>query len=342
MPETGLAPNPSQVDQIDPNQGEFFPLTSFPQVLQPHARETLADSLKLETRGVTSQKEQRELFNRQLIYKTSIAAKLKAVGCWDIAETLDGCHSQQSWAQCNGCSAVRSFWNRCDNFFCPACQPTLSRERMESIEFWTHYVQQPKHMVLTVRNSDHMTYRYVKWFKKCFTRLRRSKFARNWRGGTWALEVTLEDKGWHLHQHSLVDADFIDQIQLAQRWAKIVGQDFAIVKVRDARGKDYLREVTKYACKGSDLAKWTGPQITEFIHAFQKQRTFGVFGSLYGKRSEWAAFIASLKVSRQTCECGCAQWTVYDEASWKIHLHRQNILAGKVALPPPKPTTWLL
>lgn len=341
-PDSWTAYNPSQVDLVDANQGEFFPLTSFATVFEPHERTNLADSLKLETRGVTSQKNQSELFNRQLLYKASVAAKLKEVGCWDIAETLDGCHSAQSWAQCNGCAKVRTFWNRCDNFFCPACQPTLSRERAESIEFWTHYVKQPKHVVVTARNTDHLTFRQVKWFKACIAKLRRRKFAKNWRGGCWSLEVTNEERGWHLHAHILVDADWVDAVQLSQQWAKLVGQDFAIVSVKDCRGKDYLREVTKYACKGSELAKWTGPQIAEFIHAFQRQRTFGVFGSLYGKRSDWAAFVASLKVSRQTCDCGCDRWTIYSESDWKIHLHRENILSGKASLPPPKPTHFLL
>jgi hypothetical protein len=339
---SSVAPNPQRRDQDDPSQAEFFPLTLFPAVLAPFTRENLADSLKLETRGVTSQKNQRELFNRQLLYKSSVSAKLRTMGCLDIADSLDHCHSEQSWAQCTGCKAVRTFWNRCDNFYCPACQPGLSRERSESIEFWTGYVKQPKHVVVTTRNTDHLTFKGVKHFKNCISRLRRRKFAKNWRGGCWALEVTNEERGWHLHAHILVDADWVDAVQLAQQWAKIVGQDFAIVKVKDVRGKDYLKEVTKYACKGSELAKWTGLQIAEFIHAFQKQRTFGVFGSLYGARSDWSAFLASLGSSRQTCECGCDHWEIYDEGSWKIHLHRQNILSGKTNLPPPKPTLFLL
>jgi len=340
MLETLDTTAPTEFESLPPpaDHPELFPVTSFADVLAPHARQNLAVSLKLETRGVTSQKNQSELFNRQLLYKNSVAAKLREVGCDDLADTLNHCHSEQSWAQCTGCKAVRTFWNRCDNFFCPACQPTLARERMESIEWWSHQVKQPKHMVLTVRNTDVLTFARVKWFKKCFARLRRSKFARNWRGGTWALEVTNEARGWHLHQHSLVDADFIDQFELSARWAKLVGQDFAIVTVRDARGKDYLREVTKYAVKGSELSGWSGADIAHFINAFQGQRTFGVFGSLYGMRSDWAAFLASLKVNRQTCECGCDRWEIYDESAWRIHLHRENIVAGKANLPPPRHT----
>lgn len=330
-----LAPEPHQSLAVPADHAEFFPLTDFAALLPPHARQVEPAPIRLETTGVTSQSKQSELFNRQLLYKSSVEAKLREAGMLDAAETLAECHSRQSWAQCTNCSRVKTFWNRCDNFFCPACQPHLSRERADSIRFWTRYVKQPKHVVLTARNSATITFKQVKLFKLAITRLRRSKLARNWRGGCWSLEVTNEGRGWHLHAHLLVDSDWIDKPSLAVKWGQLVGQDFAIVDVADCREKDYLKEVTKYAVKGSELARWTPNDIAHFIHAFQKQRTFGVFGSLYGKRGDWKEWLAIECAERKRCECGCEQWRIYSETEWASRELFCQVKSGK-SLPPPQ------
>lgn len=315
---------------------DFFPDLEFSAVLPPHCRDFVAESLKLETTGATEQKNQRELFNRQLVYKSSVAAKLKQAGCWDLVGVLDECSSKQSWAQCTGCAKVRTFWNRCDNFYCPACQPHLARERFESLEWWTKTIEQPKHVVLTVRNTARLTFKYVKWFKDCFKRLRRRKFASNWLGGLWSMECTRGHDNFHLHMHALIDARWIDQMELSAQWAELVGQDYAIVKVKDARGIEYLREVTKYAVKGSELAKWTGQQIAEFVNAFSGQKNFGVFGSLHGKRKSWREWVDRVCISKGACDCGCNTWKIFDADAWSMHTKHQAIIRGAASIPPPR------
>jgi hypothetical protein len=308
---------------------EFIPIVQFGGLLHGPSR---PESLSLETTGTTQQKpdaRQGEFFNRQLLYKESVQAKLREVGCLDLADVLQGCHTIQSWAQCNGCKAVRTFWNRCENFFCPSCQPHLARDRYESIEWWANQIEQPKHVVLTARNTAAITQAHVHWFKGCLRRLRRSVFAKHWRGGCWSLEVTNEGRGWHLHAHLLVDARWIDEAELAIKWGHLVGQDFAIVKVKDARAKSYLKEVTKYAVKGSELAKWSGTDIAHFIHAFQGGKNFGTFGSLYGKRTKWREWLDSLIKNRGECECGCNDWEIFDADAWHLHNHRLRIIRGQ-------------
>lgn len=337
MPESTEQTTAQDLDTWQPpaDHAEFFPLTSFAAILHGPARAEPPPQIQLETTGITSQKIQAELFQTRLLHKSSVEAKLRTVGCLDIADTLRECHSRQSWAECQGCRKAKTFWNRCENFYCPACQPHLANDRAESIQWWTRQITQPKHVVLTVRNTRELTFAYVRWFKKCLTRLRRSVFADNWLGGTWALEVTNESAGWHLHAHLLIDAKYINQGELAVRWAKLVGQDFAIVKVKDARGQDYLKEVCKYAVKGSQLAKWTGADIATFIHALQGQRTFGVFGSLYGKRTQWKEYIDSISEERGTCECGVKHWRVYDAEAWEAHLIDRQSSQDK-PMPPPR------
>jgi len=166
-------------------------------------------------------------------------------------------------------------------------------------------------------------------------KLRRNKVFGNVKGGFYSLEVTNEGKGWHVHFHLLVDARWIDAGELAKTWGKLVGQDYAIVKVKDCRGADYIREVTKYAVKGSQLAAWTPNDIAEFIVAFQGVRFFGVFGALFGKRTQWQEWIASVREIRPVCVCGCDQWRLMtpNEFAWN-----ETIGSGHVALPPPMKT----
>lgn len=295
---------------------DFHPITSFEKELAPHCRDFEAVPVRLETRGITAHRQQQSLFNPKLLFKESIIAKLRSIGADDLAEPLARCHTEQTFAQCNGCHSARRYWNRCENFYCPSCQARLARDKQESITWWVQRVSQPKHVVLTVRNTNHLTWKYVRWLKECFKKLRRSKLARSWRGGLWSIETTNEGRGWHVHFHLLVDANFIPKSDLAIKWGSLVGQDFAIVEVKDVRNSDYRKEVAKYTVDGSMLASWSPIDIVTFINAFHGQRTFGVFGSLYGKRTEWRDWLNSLLKSKRACECGCDQFKFYTESEW--------------------------
>lgn len=149
------------------------------------------------------------------------------------------------------------------------------------------------------------------------------------------MEVTNEGRGWHVHFHLLVDANWVQASALAIVWGKLVGQDYAIVKVKDCRGSEYLREVTKYAVKGSELASWSADQLREFISAFSGVRFFGVFGSLFGKRTEWSEWIKAIREIKPLCECGCNVWRFLspEELLWE-----EETKAGLTGTPPPTVT----
>lgn len=292
--------------------------------------------VKLETRGVTShpvRPRQGLLFAREVIWQQSILAKLDEAHRNDLADKIRGCHTERSVRQCLGCKAHSIFWNRCEVKWCPVCAARLSRERRESVEWWTKTIKQPKHVVLTARNTDDLTRETITRFKAAFTRLRRSMFARNWQGGFYSLEVTNESRGWHLHLHALVDAGWIDSGMLAKTWARCIGQEFAIVKVKDCRNGDYLAEVTKYAVKGNELSTWSSPDIITFIEAFENVRTFGVFGSLYARRTEWKEFLDELRAGRVRCECGCDRWRVMSDHEFEWEEVTKDSTAS---MPPPK------
>lgn len=216
-----------------------------------------------------------------------------------------------------GCHKPTVIVNRCDRFYCPMCTSRLSFRRRLSVEFWTRQVKEPKHLVLTVRNRNSLSKTYVQSFKINLSKLRRSKVFNSVRGGLVSMEVTNEGKGWHLHSHLLLDSPFLDVKTIARKWASLVGQDFAIVCIKDVRNKSYLSEVTKYAVKGSQLAAWTGNEIAEFIDAFTGVRTFSVFGTLFKDRAKRQQLLNKLGPRSMSCpHCESEDFWYLDTNEW--------------------------
>lgn len=293
-----------------------------------------APSLQLESRGVTPHQLQGNLWQGQTIHKNSVAAKLRKANRPVEAKKLEDCHSHYTFAICSNCSKTMRFPNRCDLFYCAECQPRLANERRKAVEWWTREIRQPKHVVLTLKNLPELTKGHVRQARDFLTKLRRSKFARNWVGGFYSIEVTEEGRGFHLHFHLLVDARWIDAIELSAQWERSTNGMGRIVKVKDARGKDYLSEVTKYAVKGVQLAMWEPDKIVQFLDAFDGVRTFGVFGSLYGARTKFKEWFDWLKNSKPKCDCGCNQINYYSESEFLETDLRPNIEATPI--PPPE------
>jgi hypothetical protein len=302
--------------------------------------------IQLETRGITQQPTQAEmdqfpewqqalLWSKNTIHKNTTAAKLREAGRLDEATKLEKCHTIYTVAQCTQCHTIKKFPNRCDLFYCAECQPRLSNDRRRAVEWWTNEIKQPKHVVLTVQNIPTITKAHVQEFRGWWNKLRRSKFARHWHGGFYSLEVTNEGRGWHLHLHALINAHWIDSTGLSVAWEKATNGLGKIVKVKDGREKNYLKEVTKYAVKGVMLAAWTKEQICEFLDAFNDVRTFGVFGDLYGKRTKFAEWFKSVRDSKPACKCGCCTALYFSEAEF---LERDfQPATNEQDLPPPKP-----
>ena len=294
------------------------------------------DSIRLERRGI-SQPTQSEFWMRQTSYKFAVAAKLREAGRADLAADLENCHSHYTVRQCNGCGKVEKFANRCERHYCPECQPRLSHDRQEATRWWTFQVQQPKHVVLTVKNVPDLSSGHFDELKKWFTNLRRRKFARHWRGGLWRVEVTNEGRGWHLHIHALIDADFIAQDQLSIQWEHVTGGMGRIVRVKDARRQDYLLEVTKYTVKGVQLAAWSAEKILAFVLASDGHRLFGTFGSLFAQSAAFKEFWLTYSTKHLSCPCGSCEFRFFDENEFEWH---QATLRGPPE--PPAPEAQLL
>jgi hypothetical protein len=150
---------------------------------------------------------------------------------------------------------------------------------------------------------------------KSFGKLRRQKEWKACTGGCVSMETTNETSGWHVHLHILANIRWLPAGILSCRWGELVGQDFAIVKVKDARCHEYLNEVTKYVVKASEMAAWEAQEIASFINAIKGVKFFAPFGSLYKLQASIKAQIEAEKPEAQPCPCGCVDFTFDTEMS---------------------------
>lgn len=312
----------------------------------PPGRLAEPEGITVRRRGVTPQNEQNPrmspeaykqscIWRAATIHKNTVAAKLRVAGKTEEAFKLETCHTEYTIATCGDCGRVTKFPNRCDLFYCPECAAHLQNERAKQVRWWTQEIHQPKHVVLTVRNVPDLTPEHVDQLRGWFTRLRRRKFARNWSGGFYGIQVTNRNHGWHLHLHALINAKWIDEIGLRDEWREITGNMGYNVHVSDAREESYLRELTKYVVHGAQLAAWTPDQLATYLDAFTGKRTFGVFGSLYSLRTKFAEWIAVLKQLRAPCECGSHNIRYESETDALLRDLRNSEHAA--ARPPPAP-----
>lgn len=107
--------------------------------------------------------------------------------------------------------------------------------------------------------------------------------------------------------------------EISTEWGRLCGQEFAIVKIMDCRNQDYLQEVTKYVCEGSEMASWPPEQIHEFVNAIRGRRFFFPFGTLFKIGREIRAEIKAAKPIAQACTCGCRDFMFETEEQATIN-----------------------
>ena len=278
--------------------------------------------------GIRKKRQERtvplEIWTPEEIWKRSLLAKVHGLIPWQVEEHLQKCGVEEIFRTCEDCGRADTFYYRCNLKFCPLCNWRIARARTKLLQHWVRRIQQPKHVVLTSINSKFITRSRIRAFGKAIARLRRMKLWREVKGGCCSIEITNEGRGWHLHAHMLLDVRWLDASDLAIQWAKCIGQEFAIVKVKDVRGNSYLGEITKYVVKAAQLASWEENEIAQFIHAIRGVRFFATFGSMFKIRQEIAAEILSEKPPPPICECGCDKFRYEDEVSAVLRKIRNN------------------
>jgi hypothetical protein len=299
----------------------------------------------------TDKARQLDFWFRLTVQADQVIAKLQNLGRNDLAAPLINCHTEKTIALCKSCRKPQAFFNRCEVFYCPTCQPRLARDKRKRIEPLALAIRRPRHVILTVKNIPHLTHAKVQWFKDCFKKLRNSRWATEttqlghidpadplagkvvtshpWKGGIYSLEVTNEGKGAHLHMHILLDAHFVDQLALSEEWRRITENHGHIVKVLSCGDIDYLHEIGKYIVKGSDLATWTDKELVNFIDAFKDVRTWGTWGSTFALKKQFAEASRNHDNQSLKCTCGCEDFFYLSQSEWDWY-------ETSGFLPPPK------
>lgn len=270
------------------------------------------------------ERQQRDLIPAHEVHKASIEAKLIGIASGRQLDNFMKCGHEEIYCSCKGCGHTEVFFYSCNRKWCPRCAVNLARVRASKLKLWAATIHQPKHLVLTMRNFPVLTGKKIRAFQKALLALRRRKLWAQVKGGCASLEITNGGDGWHLHAHLLLDVRWLDMNVLAVEWGNLVGQEFGIVKIKDVRGTDYLSEVSKYVAKGSELAKWEGEQMWEFICAIRGKRFFFAFGSLFKMSAEIKRELLIQKGERQPCDCGCRNFIYESEASAVVNQIRKE------------------
>lgn len=290
-------------------------------------------------------RQQIDLLNSDLLWHDQILTKLKTddridpeTGEWFAPtaqlQNFAKCGKERVYKSCVSCDEMTVHAYHCMIKWCPLCNWRITNRRRELLKQWLPSIAQPKHIVTTQRNTEQITREMIREHTRNLSKLRRSKVFANVKGGCVSVEITNESKGWHLHAHWLVEARWVDAQELARTWGQLVGQDFAIVKVIDARVKreggtiggegsplkqtgHYQNELLKYVVKGSDLAKWSQSELYQFIGAVRSQRFFFAFGQLFKTARALRAQAELDKPPASPCECGCSAFIFTSDSSRK-------------------------
>jgi hypothetical protein len=267
---------------------------------------------------------QRDLLPDDEQFHETVRSKLD--GRWDCPQfwNFSRCGAEDFFRTCKECGEVENFKYRCNIKWCPRCQWRMAEKRKNLVRLWASKINQPKHLVLTQTNFRILTGKKIREHQKNLVRLRRTECFDAVRGGCTSIEITNEGRGWHLHSHSLLDVRWLDMRQVAATWGRIVGQEFAVCKVMDARNQDYLRELCKYVVDGSELAKWAAEHIHEFVSAVRGKRFFFSFGSMFKLGGVIRRELASERQPGPVCECGCSEFFFEDEQDAVLNELKKN------------------
>lgn len=227
-----------------------------------------------------------EMFRDDGLHHDTIAHKLRSVASGAQYERFKVCGQEVLFRVCQGCGKSRQVSTRCNLKWCPVCNWRLTDARKKVLQVWASKVAAPKHLVLTQKNIPILTRQVLRNVQKSLVRMRRSKCFGQVAGGCVSIEITNEAAGWHPHSHWLLDAPWLDMSEISKTWAGIVGQQFAICKIKSVEGESYVNEVCKYVVEGSAMAQWPAEIIWEFICAVKGRRFFFTFGNLFKAGSD--------------------------------------------------------
>ena len=276
------------------------------------------------------ERQQGELIAENDLHAATIHAKLDGLCETNQFYNFGRCGKEKIFRTCHNCRSIVEFSYRCNLKWCPRCAWRQADKRKDLLRLWTSKIKQPKHLILTQRNFKTLTRTRIKEHTGCLASLRRRKIFSSVQGGCVSTEITNEGKGWHLHSHWLLDVRFLPIQRVAQVWASMVGQDFAVCRIYDVRQSEYIQEVCKYVVEGSELASWPADEINQFVQAVRGRRFFQSFGSLRKLAPQIRAEIEAAKPAAKVCDCGCSDFGYETETQAVVSELRSMERSGRL------------
>jgi DNA-directed RNA polymerase subunit RPC12/RpoP len=265
-----------------------------------------------------AERKQLEGIESQDIFKLCIEGKLEQAGAREYCserqekwfENFLRCGREKFFVMCAICESGHEAFYQCSLKWCPRCNWRISMKRRELLAEMTKGMRQVKHVVLTQKNFETLTKEKIQAVRKALAKLVRQKIFGNVSGGCASLEFTNEGNGWHMHWHLLLQTKWVEAHQLSIAWGNLVGQEFAIVKVKDISEKSYLQELCKYVVEGSELSKWPPDKILQFVSALRGTRCFTAFGKFRELQKIARENLLDRPKREADCACKTGEWIV--------------------------------
>jgi len=236
-----------------------------------------------ETRTATPRLNRFDARKRHFIRKRRYAEQFDGHGLPVVAQQLRDCEETEVLACCSHCGKSWYIANRCRLRVCPLCSYRVAQQRSDYMLAMTAAMTYPKLITLTMPRWKDDPREGIRYLRKSWNALRRTKEFRNVVGGAYQIELKAKPNGWHIHIHALVDAPYLPYQRLYSLWRNIIGVDAPQVDIRAAKSADQRVYVCKYAAKAADF--FSDPSlVVEWYKATKGLRLFGTFGKWFNAK----------------------------------------------------------
>ena len=231
----------------------------------------------------------------------------------DFSHRLSECRSRAWFMRNSETGQVRVAAKQCRLRWCYHCSEARQQFITQAVTTWWTEAKRPKLLTLTLSHTKEPLTAQIDHLYKSFVKLRNRKFFKQRvGGGVWFFQITYNDKRqeWHPHLHILLDAMFLDQVELKHLWLKIT-KTSSIVHIRMVHDPEKtLAHNARYAARPSALLKIPQALWPDLFEAFNGRKICGTFGR--------AKVISLRPVKPENAE----QWQSI--GGFKTVLHQQN------------------
>lgn len=198
------------------------------------------------------------------------------------SDRLTDCRSRAWFIRNEETGKVRIAAKQCRLRWCYHCSEARQQFITQAISPWFTKALKPKLLTVTIRHSQKPLEEQIQFLYKSFAKFRNRKFLKSKiHGGVWFFQITYNQKRkeWHPHIHALLDAEYLDQIELVSLWRKIT-QTSEIVHIRAVHDPEKtLAHNARYAARPSALIKIPESLWPELFYSFDGKRIAGTWGN---------------------------------------------------------------